>query len=76
MYHKSLEIDERLGLDVGIARNYINIGHIRMIEGAYSEAIQEYEKALSITQRIGDEPLVAQIYGFIGKCHKKNDDCA
>jgi serine phosphatase RsbU (regulator of sigma subunit) len=53
----------------GIAGSYNNIGNIHYAQGRYAEALESYQKALTIRERIGDRQGMAGSYNNIGNIH-------
>ena len=72
-YYKSLEIDEELNDDEGIAVTLNNIGGVYKSQGDYDKAIEIHHKALSYAERTGNKKYIALMYNNLGYlCHQTN----
>jgi tetratricopeptide (TPR) repeat protein len=52
-----------------MATLYNNIGNIHKAQGRYAEALEAYQKALTIQERIGNQEGMATLYNNIGNIH-------
>jgi tetratricopeptide (TPR) repeat protein len=50
-------------------KTYHLIGLIHYAQGRYAEALEAYQKALAIQERIGDQQGIANCYNNIGTIH-------
>jgi len=53
MYHKSLAINDALGLKEGMATNYGHLGILYKTRGELDRAEEMYKKALTINEALG-----------------------
>ena len=53
-YQRSLNIHERIGNQVGMARGYHQLGTLAQDRGDYDEAARQYQRSLNIHERIGN----------------------
>ena len=65
-FHKSLEINERIGNLKGIAGSYNNIGVVYYEKGEYAVALEYLQKALKLRERMGDVQGIAASYNNTG----------
>ena len=65
-YQRSLDIDERLGDQAGMAGSYHQLGVLAQARGDYDEAARQYQRALDISERIGDQAGTARSYHGLG----------
>ncbi len=70
MHKKSLEMEERLGLQKGMAGSYINLGVIYRIRGELDKAEDMYKKSLEIAERLGLQEEIANSYGNLGVIYR------
>jgi signal transduction histidine kinase len=79
-YHeKSLEINTRLNLVVGITRNYSNLANIYFTQGDAFEAVQYYLKAEVLAEKAGQSKVLADIYNNLGQYYlsiNKNEEAS
>jgi serine phosphatase RsbU (regulator of sigma subunit) len=52
-----------------MATLYNNIGNIHKAQGRYAEALEAFQKALTIQERIGNQEGMATLYNNIGNIH-------
>ena len=55
-YQRSLDINERLGDQAGMAASYHHLGILAQARGDYEEAARQYQRALDINERLGNQP--------------------
>ena len=72
-YYKSLEIDEELSDDEGIAVTLNNIGGIYKSQGDYDKAIEIHHRALSYAERTGNKKYIALMYNNLGYLYHETD---
>ncbi len=65
-YQRSLDINERLGDQAGMARSYHHLGMLAQRRGDYEEAARQYQRSLDIEERLGDQAGMASIYSQFG----------
>jgi tetratricopeptide (TPR) repeat protein len=65
-YQRSLNINERLGDQAGIASTYHNLGMLAQDRGDYDEAARQYQRSLNINERLGDQAGMASTYSQLG----------
>ena len=65
-YQRSLDINERLGDQTGMATSYHNLGAIAQDRGDYEEAARQYQRALDINERLGNQADMATCYSQLG----------
>jgi tetratricopeptide (TPR) repeat protein len=65
-YQRSLDIDERLGDQAGMASSYGQLGRLAQDRGDYEEAARQYQRALDIFERLGDQNRMAGSYHNLG----------
>ena len=53
-YQRTLDINERLGNQAGMATSYHNLGALAYDRGDYDEAARQYQRALDINERLGN----------------------
>ena len=66
MVRHSLEIEERLGRQEGIASDYGNLGVLHSLREEYAEAEEMYRKSLEISVRLGSLESVGRGYFNLG----------
>ena len=66
MYKKSLEINEKLGLQEGSASIYGNLGIVLQIRGDLDGAEEMHKKSLEIDEKLGRLEGIANQYGNLG----------
>ena len=66
LYRQALEIDERLGDEVGMSKVYHQLGRLAQERGDYDAAEPLYRRSLEIDERLGDEAGVATSYHQLG----------
>jgi tetratricopeptide (TPR) repeat protein len=65
-YQRSLDIEERLGDQAGMATSYGQLGILAQLRGDYDEAARQYQRALGTFERLGDQANMAASYGQLG----------
>ena len=65
-YQRSLDINERLGDQAGMAIGYHNLGILAHDRGDYDEAARQYQRSLDINERLGDQADMATGYHQLG----------
>ena len=65
-YQRSLDIEERLGDQAGMATSYHNLGILAQHRGDYDEAARQYQGSLDIRERLGDQAGMADSYFQLG----------
>jgi len=65
-YQQSLQIEERLGDQSGMATNYHHLGILAQARGDYEEAERRYQQSLQIEERLGNQSGMAASYGQLG----------
>ena len=55
-YPRSLDVHERIGNQVGVARGYHQLGTLAQDRGDYDEAARQYQRSLDVHERIGNPP--------------------
>ena len=65
-YQRSLDINERLGNQAGLATGYHQLGMLAQIRGDYDEAARQYQRSLDINERLGDQAGLAASYHQLG----------
>ena len=65
-YQRSLDINERLGDQAGMATSYHQLGMLAQDRGDYAEAARQYQRALDIAERLGDQAGMASSYQELG----------
>jgi tetratricopeptide (TPR) repeat protein len=58
-YKQSMEIDEKIGDQVGIAAALNNIAIILVNKGEYDEALEKYKQSIDINKILGDQRSIA-----------------
>ena len=71
MYKKSLEIDERIGRQEGMANQYRNLGVLHELRGNSGKAKEYWEKARDLFKKIGMPNEVKKVEGLIEKINEK-----
>jgi tetratricopeptide (TPR) repeat protein len=71
---RSLSVDEERGFEVATAEGRFLFGSLFGLMERQSEALEEYEKALEIYERLGDEFELAHVFARIGSIHRKKGD--
>jgi tetratricopeptide (TPR) repeat protein len=71
---KSLEIEEKLGQQEGMARDYGNLGLIYQTRGDLKQAEQMLRKSLEIDEKLGRQEGMANQYGNLGLIYKARGD--
>jgi tetratricopeptide (TPR) repeat protein len=61
-YQRSLDINERLGNQAGLASGYHNLGVLAQDREDYDEAARQYQRSLDINERLGDQAGQALSY--------------
>jgi CHAT domain-containing protein len=62
---------EALGDKAGIARTLNNIGGVHRLQGDYGEALEHYQKSLTLKEQLGDKAGIAATLTNIGIVHSK-----
>ena len=65
-YQRSLDINERLGDQAGMASSYHQLGILAQLQGDYAEAARQYQRSLDINERLGDQAGMASSYHQLG----------
>ncbi|MGH8885228.1 MAG: tetratricopeptide repeat protein, partial [Egibacteraceae bacterium] len=65
-YRQSLEINERLGNQAGMAASYGQLGILAQDRGDYETAEARYRQSLEINERLGNQAGMATSYGQLG----------
>jgi tetratricopeptide (TPR) repeat protein len=65
-YQRSLDIEERLGNQAGMATSYHNLGVFAQHRGDYDEAARQYQHSLDIEERLGNQAGMADSYFQLG----------
>ena len=65
-YRQSLEIEERLGNQTGMASSYHQLGTLAQDRGDYAEAEARYRQSLEIKERLGDWAGMARTTSQMG----------
>jgi tetratricopeptide (TPR) repeat protein len=65
-YQRALDMDKRLGNQIGIADGHHGLGNIAYLRGDYDEAARQYQHALDTYERLGDQAGTANIYNDLG----------
>ena len=66
LYHRALDISERVGDQAGTATGYHQLGMLAQLRGDYDTAEPLYRRALEIFERIGDQARIATSYAVMG----------
>ena len=69
-YKQSMEIDKRIGNQLGIATALNNIAIILMNKGEYDEALEKYRQSMEIKKKLGDQRGIAQTLHNIAIIHQ------
>ena len=75
-YQRSLDIDERLGDQAGVATSYHNLGALAQERGDYEEAARQYQRSLDINERLGNQAGMAASYHELGILAQNRGDYA
>jgi tetratricopeptide (TPR) repeat protein len=73
-YHQSLEINERLGNQTGMANSYHNLGILAQNRGDYEEAERRYHQSLEIKEPLGNQTGMANSYHNLGTLAQNRGD--
>ena len=65
-YQRSLDINERLGDQAGMASSYHQLGMLAQDRGDYDEAARQYQRSLDINERLGNQAGMATSYHQLG----------
>ncbi len=65
-YQRSLDINERLGDQAGMASTYGQLGNLAQGREDYDEAARQYQRALDIEELLGDQAGMATAYHNLG----------
>jgi len=65
-YQQALEINKKIGYELGVAHNLNNIGTVYNELGKHDEALRYQEEALGINKKIEDEQGIANNLTNIG----------
>jgi tetratricopeptide (TPR) repeat protein len=65
-YRQSLEIDERLGNQAGMATSYHQLGNLAYLQGDYDTAEVRYRQSLEIDERLRNQAGMATRYHQLG----------
>jgi len=65
-FQRSLDINERLGNESGMASTYHHLGWLAQERGDYDEAARQYQRAGDISERLGDQAGLARSYSQFG----------
>jgi tetratricopeptide (TPR) repeat protein len=72
-YQRSLDINERLGDQAGMAASYGQLGILAHVRGDYDEAARQYQRSLDIFERLGDQAGIATSYSQLGNLEQAGD---
>jgi tetratricopeptide (TPR) repeat protein len=78
-YQRSLDIEERLGDQAGLATSYFQLGILAQHRGDYDEAARQYHRSLDIEERLGNQAGLADSYfqlGILAQDHGDYDEAA
>ena len=75
-YQRSLDINERLGDQAGMAASYHQLGRLAELRGDYAEAARQYQRSLDISERLGDQAGMARGYHQLGILAQDRGDYA
>ena len=73
-YQRSLDINERLGDQAGMATSYHQLGILAQLRGDYEEAARQYQRSLDISERLGDQAGMARSYHQLGMLAQDRGD--
>ena len=73
-YTQSLEINERLGNQAGLAGSYHQLGMLAQLRGDYDTAEQRYTQSLEILERLGNQAGLAGSYHQLGMLAQDRGD--
>ena len=65
-YQQSLDINERLGNQAGMATSYHQLGILAQLRGDYNTAETRYQQSLDINERLGNQAGMATSYHQLG----------
>ena len=65
-YRQSLEIQERLGDQAGMATCYNNLGNLAELRGDYNDAEAHHRRSLEIKEHLGNQAGMAASYNNLG----------
>ena len=68
-YQKSMEIEEKLGDQRGIAGTLHQIANVHYIKGEYQQALEKYQKSMEIEEKLGDQRGIAGTLHQIANVH-------
>jgi len=74
MVNKALEIDERLGLQKGMARQYGNLGLIYQKRGELDKAEEMHKRSLEIAEKLGRLEGMANQYCNLGLIYQDKNE--
>ena len=66
LYRRSLEINERIGDQVGMSYSYRRLGMLAQDRGDYDAAEPLYRRSLEINERLGNQAGLATSYAALG----------
>jgi adenylate cyclase len=69
-HHRSLEINEQLGIHQGMAGNYNNIGIVYFTLGDFNKALESYANALKINEEMDNKHPIARNLGNLGNVYQ------
>jgi tetratricopeptide (TPR) repeat protein len=70
-YQRSLDINERLGNQAGMAASYHQLGMLAQGRGDYQEAARQYQRSLEINEPLGNQADMASGYHQLGILEKE-----
>jgi len=73
-YRKSLEIEEHLGAERGMAATYHELGVLAQARHKLEEAEEWYHKSLEIKEQLGDEHIAVTTYHQLGTIAQERGD--
>ena len=75
-FEKSYQLNLQIGAKVNQVNNLNNIGRSYMVESAFTQAADNFFKALGIAESLKDDDLVALVAGNIANCFSVQKDFA
>ncbi|HTL08913.1 MAG TPA: HAMP domain-containing sensor histidine kinase [Chitinophagaceae bacterium] len=75
-FEKSYQLNLELGARVNQVNNLNNIGRGYMVESAFTQAADNFFKALAIAEELKDQDLIALVAGNISNCFSVQKDYA
>ena len=73
-YQQSLDINERLGNQAGMATSYHQLGILAQLRGDYNTAETRYQQSLDIEERLGNQAGMATSYHQLGMLAQNRGD--